>query len=308
MQKQQTVLKRGFTLLELLVVVAILAIIAGGLIGAYDGLETKSSQGVAAYTIGALNSAVRNFHATNNSRYPTDFDSLLFSSTGDGTDAVGLNILPTDLKGKLGLHTLTSAGVTSLASVGIDSLHYVSSATTPATNYNNALVSAGGTQSEIPSRVFDLPRTTSGSLRGSGVHVSLAAGTVVAAVEGLGMPDMNGSTPADSTRLRDICGLDQSLAHLVVAFGIGNNCTMVKPHDTSELTDTRAARLAEAPYYKNVLQGEYNRYVALFHLGTSTDSSIANVVYLSKARLIGVLDTKGDWYEEELAEHLGVKK
>ena len=51
----------GFTLLELLVVVAVLAIVGGGLLVAYDDVDDMASEGVAAHTLASLDSAVRNY-------------------------------------------------------------------------------------------------------------------------------------------------------------------------------------------------------------------------------------------------------
>lgn len=273
--------RTGFTLIELLVVVAILAIIAGAIIAAYDGLEEKAAQGVATYDLGALNSTIRTFRVTNGGNYPDEWDSLLH------TDDSVLSIMPTKLQGKLGLYNLTPAGVAALNEVGITTVRKVAT-------------DLAGTEA-IPNRVFDDPP------RGVGALVPLADGVGVAAVEGIGQADFGGSTPADSTRLQDIAGLDATTAHVVVAFGIGNNSTLVHG---SEVFDARAASLAEAPFYQNVKPGEYGRYVALFHLGSDADASgtVEDGEIFEKARFLTVIDTKGDWYDEELAEFQGTKQ
>lgn len=280
--------RTGFTLLELLVVVAILAIIAGGLIVAYEGLEEKSAQGTATYNLGALNSAIRHFAATNNGKYPTEWDSLLYSSAGDGSDSTALNLLPSSIRGKLAAHTLTGAEHAALQEAGITTVRFVGS------GYDNGTLAIdGGTATgwTIPNRVFD------DSPRGRGVVVPLSAGTIVARIETLGDTDFGGGS-ADPNRLNDIAGLDPTVAHQVVAFGIGNNSTLV--HSTGSTIDSRTAGLAEAPYYQNVRPVEYGRFVALFHLGS-------NGTTFSKARFLTVIDTKGDWYDEEIAEYQGVK-
>ena len=109
---------------------------------------------------------------------------------------------------------------------------------------------------------------------------------------------------ADSSRLRDIGGLDEQIQHVVAAFGIGNNCSVVK---NDEVFNTG---LAEAPYYTDVAKEEYGRYIALYHLASDTDGDenyIANEVFGSP-KLLAILDTKGDWYDEEFAEYTGQKQ
>ncbi len=289
----------GFTLLELLVVVAILVIVAGGLIAAYDGLEKKSAQGVATFDIAALDSAVRTFRATNNGLYPDSFDSLLFTADGSATDATVLNLINGKLAGKIGGHTLTAEGVAALDDAGITTLRYVDgTAATP--GYDNAALPAG-TQVSIPNRVFDNPS------RGHGASVPLTAGVVVAAVENILQADSTGATPADSSRLRDIAGLDETIGHVVIAVGVGNNSTLV--HNVNGRTDLRGASLSQAPLYKNIEPNLYGRYIAVFHLASDADASgtIDAGEFLGTARFLGIIDTKGDWYEEEEAEFTGVK-
>jgi hypothetical protein len=125
----------------------------------------------------------------------------------------------------------------------------------------------------------------------------------VAVVEADNVPDFAGAAPSDSSRLRDIAGLDETRGHVVVAVGIGNNSTLVKA------TNGLKGGLSEAPLYTNVPKDQYGRYIALFHVATDTDDdgTFAAGEYLGTAEFLGIIDTKGDWYDEEQAEYTGQK-
>jgi prepilin-type N-terminal cleavage/methylation domain-containing protein len=289
----------GFTLIELLVVIAILATIAGGILVSYDGLETDAAQGQATFNIGATDRAVRTYRTLNKS-FPTNLDSLMFSPDGTGTDTVeGLNLLNSKIKGKIGIHTLTAGGATALTTAGISQLRFVAGditsagAGTPAANYVNS--PAPGTLPFIPNRVFD------NTSRGWGESVPLAAGVKVAIMETNGVTMLSGAVGTNSTRLRDIAGLDETLTHHVVVVGLGNTSSMVA-ESALGTTLGRTGTLAEAPYYTNLTKFEYGRYLLLFHIGSSATTGGA-VTYFSEAKFIAVLDTKGDWLDEEMAEY-----
>lgn len=291
--------RSGFTLIELLVVIAILATIAGGILVSYDGLETDAAQGQATFNIGATDRAVRTYK-TLNKVFPTNLDSLMFSPDGTGTDTVaGLNLLNSKIRGKIGVHTLLAGGATALTNAGITQLRYVAGdvpsegAGTPAANYVNT---TPGTLPFIPNRVFD--NTT----RGWGESVNVAAGVKVAIMETIGVTTLSGSAATTSARLRDIAGLDETLTHHVVVVGLGNNSSMVAEAQLGTALG-RTGTLAEAPYYTNLTKFEYGRYLLLFHIGSSTATSAGVVSYFPEAKFIAVLDTKGDWLDEEMAEY-----
>lgn len=294
---------RGFTLLELLVVVAILAIVAGGMLVAYDGLEAKAAKGVATFDIAGVDKGIRAFKVVSGA-FPDKLDGLLTNNaagagTGDnpamtaGGWYAGLhpslqgadNDLAT-ADGKLSFIPLTAPMVTALNNAGVTKLRMIDS----------TLTNAVGT---IPNRDFDNPP------RGKGIETILAAGTVVPIVEtrNFGNADIAGG----SNRLKDITGLDPDTAHLIVALGVGNNSTIV-----SDDIGANAANFSEAPFYADVKRNQYGRYLALFHLGSDGADALSVVgdsagELFTTAKFVGVIDAKGDWYDEEYAEFTGQK-
>lgn len=316
----------GFTLLELLVVVAILAAIAGGLLVAYDGMEAKAAKGQATFNIAAIDKGVRAFKVVTGS-FPNELDSLLTdglsavtcaagtsctataaTAAGAGTAGSGFyaglhsNLQGADgsvltAEGKLGLYALDAADVTALANAGVTSLRQIDDAT-------NAV-------GVIPNRDFDdLPR-------GKGLVVSpLVAGSVVPVVEseGLGAAASPGGCIAPfngaCNRLNDITGLVPAIQHIVVALGVGNNSSII-----SDATGASAAHFSEAPFYTDVRKDQYGRFLALFHLasdngaggGIADDGIITPGERFSTARFVGIIDSKGDWLDEEYAEFTGQK-
>ncbi len=283
---------RGFTLLELLVVVAILATVAGGLLVAYDGLDTDAAEAQATFNIAALDKAVRAYK-TINKTFPDNLDSLMVEGAdeftislpakllGDDVDANGVKIPTTD-DGKLAFYTLTADGAAALRGAGITTLRYIGAT---ASNTIDAIPS-------VPNRIFD------DANRGLGVSGQVATGAKVAVIES---KDIRTTGPATSERLRDIAGLPADRQHVVVAFGLGNNSTIVKSDSPGGLS--------EAPWYTKVAKDEYGRYLLLFHLASDDDLSgtMDSDEFFSAAKFLGVLDTRGDWLDEEFAEFTNQK-
>ena len=67
----------GFTLLELLVVVAILAVIAGAVISSLDGKEEGAAQATAVHTMAALESGMKTYKVTEKRLLPDELESLI---------------------------------------------------------------------------------------------------------------------------------------------------------------------------------------------------------------------------------------
>lgn len=80
----QTQKHRGFTLLELLVVVSIIAVLGGSIVTSWAGNEVKAVRGVAAHTLGGIENSLRVFLQTTQ-RLPNNVESLVctnYSATG----------------------------------------------------------------------------------------------------------------------------------------------------------------------------------------------------------------------------------
>lgn len=297
LKKQQS----GFTLLELLVVVAILAIVAGGLIVAYDGLEKRSALAEASHGIAATDNAVRSF-TTLRGVAPNKLDSLLAAVPGDGTQspaaitnpAVEVAILSGSLAGKIAPAALTAAQRVSLANAGITTLRYIDAAgnVTGAGPFALTTLAADGTaasvgditKADIPVRIFDVPREGAGKNRGRGYSHTLADGDTVS----VWSPGAGG---INNTKL------GAAATDVLIAFGLGNNSTITQIDPTAR----GDAHLSTVPTYPDVSKQEYSRYVLLCNVGPLGSE-------FPKARLQAMVDAKGDFLDEELAEASGQKQ
>ncbi|WP_289303011.1 type II secretion system protein, partial [Methylophaga sp. UBA3996] len=76
----------GFTLLELLVVVAILAIIAGAVISSLDGQEELAAQKTTVHTMAAMEEAFQVYRVSEKRLIPGDLESLMCVEGIDATD------------------------------------------------------------------------------------------------------------------------------------------------------------------------------------------------------------------------------
>lgn len=324
------------TLLELLVVVAILASIAGAALVAYDGLASKGARGVATHGIRGVDQALRTFKVVSGS-LPNNFDVPLLNNTTftnpsaanmtlatvDGANKtptgviggffpglspklIGTDTLTTTegevvennrtADGKFSYWTLDALQAQTLINAGITTLRYID-----ASKIQDDL---GGTSvaTTVASNVPAIPnRVFDDATRGFGVSVPVAAGLVVPILESLG----NGATT--SVRLKDTAGLNANIAHIVVVMGVGNNCTLV-----SKSSGANAVGMAEAPYYADVEKDQYGRYLVLLRLASDVNGdgvfgTVASGETLEKAEVLTVIDAKGDWLDEEFAEFTGQK-
>ncbi len=139
--------RNPFTLLELLVVVAIIAIIAGAIISSYDGLDDTAAASTSSHTTASCDQIIRQYTVINNTA-PNKFDS--------GLDSAGaiLDLLPNTTL--FTINTLSATTAAPLTVAGITALK--------ATAYTN-----GATAPNTPNRVYD----------GSTTDISIASNTKV---------------------------------------------------------------------------------------------------------------------------------
>lgn len=325
--------QQGFTLLELLVVVAILAIVAGGLVVAYEGFETSSAKSQASHTIAAVDNAIRVFTSVRQTS-PDQMDSLiavtpasatlptpgisqgtgiaihsLHDFTTDGDFDKFLDSTSTDNNG------LTQQWLDGLNAAGIANVRYIDLAgnvrsddagsTCATTAVSLTITAQDGSAAEvgclddvdIPNRIFDFPREGSGRNRGRGfAHTLAVSDDVLMWNPGPGGINLT-KVGANAGSMLGVGGNAMtSDADRLIALGLGNNATMYSRQENS-IDDVSSSK---APNYPDVARDVYNRYIALYNVGSVDDPKDIAV-------LQAVIDSRGDFLDEELAEATGQK-
>ncbi len=338
LRKQALQLKNkqgGFTLLELLVVVAILAVLGGLAIGAYGDKTTQAAKGSATNTIAAVDGMVRSFQATAK-MLPSNLDTLVCAdATGAMTlantrDYGGDSDMPSvsggmskKINDKLQPVIFTTAtgtdAVDALQAAGIGILRYGAHTATDSScdDLGSASFAFNGgfypssplSLADIPNRGFDIPvnsSLTDTKNRGRGFEKTLD-GSVVANDIVLQVWKPGTGVTYGSNNIKVGAKKNDVLAVL----GLGNNSTMI--------TDQANRVSASAPFYGADAKDKYGRYLALVKVGTITDTQAAVEALhntgdittgfspLSKATFITVVDTRGDFLDEEYAEANGQK-
>ncbi len=292
----------GFTLLELLVVVAILAAIAGTATIALQDTDARASAAAHVAMMDELNKGIRTYRVLNKNSLPNNWDSLLHNDGGtvtilDNDDSDGYAALAVE---DLALFTLNGAMVTALNDIGIENLRIVDAAADPADAGDCSDI-----QALINSRANAVVAGNlylSDQANGCGIDYPVAGTPQVAVwtggqerVLGSGAVEYDATTLATPTAAQDG-------ARVLMAVGAGPSSSLF---DASQL-----GGLTSVPVYRHVAQDQYNRFIILFHVGNINDDTTAGtfaVEAVDQVALAAIVDGAGDTKEEELGEWDGTR-
>jgi len=348
----------GFTLLELLVVVGIIAIIGGAMISSFAGNEEKAARGVATQSIAGIENSIRIFVNTTD-RLPSNLESLVcapYDAAGDVTTAAwaataeedpkdAAALLATSVEAAVGASAaattaykfggtsnvsgigggmskklaekfvgtaLTAAEETEFTDRGMLTLRYaIAEACDDDDTTTAALADVNGTTGpfgdttntladiDIPNQAFADPRpndATTFKFRGVGFEGNVAEDApVLMWYKGSDVTDAAGAVTANGYNNVKI----GAGAHdRILAFGIGGDSDLVGPN----------AVFGKAPFYGQVGKDKYAHYIGLFNTGTYTHNGTAWVAPTSSSvNIQAVIDARGDFLDEEIAEFSGQK-
>jgi prepilin-type N-terminal cleavage/methylation domain-containing protein len=289
----------GFTLLELLVVVAILAAIAGT---ATIMLQDTDRKGMAAAHVAMMDElakGIATYRVLNGGAYPDVWDSLLAgtSSVSPAPVASFVSIVNDDLTTSLGITQLTTSGLAALNNVGIRRVRVVNpeakpvpgsaydcSTTTIDGDYSIRNLVADKGNDVTPQNIFMSADTEKGC--GYATHYPLDVDDNVAywnsSPERIGLP-------GDFTKTD------------IVAFGVGPDSTLFNASNIGALSNV--------PVYRHNASGEYNRFIVLWNLNPKvqvynedTENYDYKSVGGSQAAFQAIVDAAGDTKDEELGE------
>ena len=315
--------QKGFTLLELLVVITLLATLSTAALVAYDGAGENARDAAAATAVNTLEGSLRNYRSIVG-EYPEQFDNL---ANADGVTTAGLGAmqLMSDATrtffGQLTISQTEAASGTaspaaaaifeSLSEAGLEELQSVPSTIT----WNTGFVPNLAMNESYPEVVDPLTAgseiefTDTGAMEFNGVAIG-ASGTALSIVpsgaDGSGCEvgfatavsiadNFIGNTVGDNSALNLISdALDSEGCDLVVAVGIGK--------EVPGATLGQAVEIAQVPTVgtNNINpRDNYARAVALFQVGSdgsdgsTADGTIDASEIFETARLIAVVDPEG---------------
>lgn len=286
----------GFTLLELLVVVAILAAIAGTATVMLQDTDRKASAAAHVAMMDELSKGIQTFRTMNNA-FPDNWDSLMQVTDKAGvtayTKADPLVLLSNDLLGSIAAGTLTKGEADALSAAGITQVRVVAG--------DSEIGGTGGTKCDITGKekLQAIINDKSNDLvaqniyrpgKANGCGADASAKLVENAPVMLWKTDANLRVNAHITN-DEVNGVKLEKDDRLVAFGVGPDSTLFDPAYNGALSNV--------PVYRHVEPDEYNRFVVLFKVSGSGVSD--------KAAFQAIVDGAGDTKDEELGELDGTR-
>lgn len=299
--------QQGFTLLELLVVITLLAVLAVGALVAYDDVGDKAEGAAAAQSAVVADTAIRQFKAVTNA-YPNQWDNLVAE---DGSLISALPGALTDIIAPMTLGAAASDVTGSLGRAGINELQNWL-LNTASINSTGVVPNLAHNESFNPANAREREHWEDGEIGEDGpiVHIAVVRGLDGCTATGAAIP----STPATAdfaagvnyiqNRYND--ALEGNECHLVVALGFGS--------DAAASTTGASVSIGKAPSFSQTSAGnpaaavnpntQYSRYIGLFLIGSDGDdpvNGIAGNEYQQRARLIALIAPNGTIADQNLA-------
>ena len=313
----------GFTLLELLVVVAILAAIAGTATIALKDTDARASAAAHVAMMDELNKGIRTYRVIKRNELPSKFDSLMVSpaayavgtaagSTGPlsqlgftvgdaaafGTEDAAYMAIPDDVQ------AIMYAG-------GITQLQYINEAATPegivvgvqdCDNDNIGALISARSNAVVAGNIFMGP-----DANGCGTTVDLWDGETGTADAHVGVFWTGGSerlTGQLDTTVTGATGIAFDGTNLATATGQAYLLTGIGPSST--LFDANElGGMTTVPVYRHVKPDEYNRFIAVWNVGHFDGAGA--ITAGDQCELVAIVDGALDTKEEELGEWDGTR-
>lgn len=296
----------GFTLLELLVVVAILAAIAGTATIALKDTDARASAAAHVAMMDELNKGIRTYRVLKRNELPSRFDSLVeTATTGDATAGTGLSIAGFDIagdgSGDAYLMAIPDGVQTIMADGGIAQLQYVDNTLTPDGSTLDcsdlSAVVASRSNAVVAGNIFLSP-----AANGCGFTQDMGTTTGIMGVWWQGGSERltgHADVDDDGTALVEFTGTNLAAAtgYAYLLTGIGPASTLFDANELGGMTTV--------PVYRHVKPDEYNRFIAVWNVG-SYDGAGA-ITAGDQAELVAIVDGALDTKEEELGEWDGTR-
>ncbi len=312
----------GFTLLELLVVVAILAAIAGTASIALQDTDARASAAAHVAMMDELNKGVRTFRVLNKNVLPNNLDSLV--SVDNVNTPTAYAILPNAADGALlaigdvvaGAQIAGVAGI--MNDIGMTQLRYIDAAgNNPPADTVAADCAPAALQATISNRgnamvAGNIFNGAEGNGCGASMEIdgadndaaTLADNPQIAywsgSVERVLGPGAYTDATFDGSVMTGTGGADVE-APILMAVGFGPASNLFNANDLGGMTSV--------PVYRHVAENQYNRFIGLFHVANSTHDGTAWGAPVAKDQVsyAAVVDGAGDTKEEELGEWDGTR-
>lgn len=287
----------GFTLLELLVVITLIATLATAALVAYDGIGDSAQATAASNSTSTADGAIRNYRAVTQ-RFPDQWDNLV--TQGGASPA----FLATQTAARFANWAVPTSATpfgqalnTAMAAVGITAIQELNSATAAPGVEPNLQHNEGASTIAVENDWAAV----------GNVAILPTFGTATCSVNGTALGtklDGNAMAIADGNRQNIINdSLESDECNLVIALGFG--------HDAAHSTANSSVAISTAPTFvsQNINPATtYARYIALFHVGQdganagTVDNNIVTAELFTKPRLLAVVDTEGRMIDENIAD------